>query len=269
MNNQGYFLIGLGIRYIDECYNLALTIRKNNDNRPISLLVNKQDIEYCKSKNIFDKFIEYHQFDDDIWSKCQNYFEKYCLYPRLYLNRYTPYEETITVDSDVLCQYNTEDVWRYCRNRQFPVQMTGRKIDYKWHWGTIKEVMQAYNKHIPHVHGGFFYINKNNTKTEDFFLYARSLIPRYDELKCKRWYANGIVDEILFAITHSYYNLFPIEFDEFPIMTFNYECDLIVPSTLQTEGGQNVHMHSPIPFVHMFDKIEGHKYKCLLSKILQ
>ena len=50
--NQGYFLIALGKRYIDECLLLAETIRKVGDNRPISLLVHPEDVEYAKNIEI-------------------------------------------------------------------------------------------------------------------------------------------------------------------------------------------------------------------------
>ena len=53
---EGYFFIAIGKKYIDECYNLSLTIRKYGDTRPISLLINKEDQEYALSKNLFDKF---------------------------------------------------------------------------------------------------------------------------------------------------------------------------------------------------------------------
>jgi hypothetical protein len=101
-----------------------------------------------------------------------------------------------------------------------------------------------------------------------FFDYLRELPFSYDKFKCKKWYTNGMTDEILFAISHANFDINPIEFDELPIITFNYGTDIEIPSSLQTEGGQNINMISPIPFVHMFDKIEGQRYNSLLRKIL-
>jgi len=269
METEGYFFIGLGEKYIDECYNLSLTIRKQKDERPISLLVHEKDIEYAKNKNIFDKLVIFNPDQNcKIWKICNNYFEKYCLYPRLHLNDYTPYDITITVDSDELCQYSPENIWTYLKTKNFPVQMVGRKFDLGWHWGTISDVIKAYGKHVPHVHGGFFYIKKNNELTNKFFDYSKSLVFEYDKLNCKRWYADGLVDEILFAITHANFNLEPINFDEFPIITFNYYPGISIPSTYQTADNQNIFMDSPIPFVHMFDKLHGSNYNWLLKEIL-
>jgi hypothetical protein len=265
--NQGYFLIALGKRYIDECLLLAKTIRKVGDNRPISLLVHSEDVEYASTLGMFDKFVEFKP-EGDIWSSCTTGFEKYCLYPRINFEKYLPYDENIIVDSDVLCQYNPEEVWNYMHNQVLPVRMLGRLDDPNWHWGSIKEVSEAYGKHVPHVHGGFFYLRKDpflNT----FFQYCREVFNRYDEYKCKRMFRGGKVDEIIFAIAHANFDMNPIPFDEFPVMTFNYGLDISVPSKLQTEGGQNIEMNSCPPFVHMFDKMEGSYFSSLFDKIMR
>jgi hypothetical protein len=267
--SEGYFFIALGKRFIDECYNLTLTIKKQNDNRPVSLLIYESDLEYCENKKIFDKFVFFKPNENcKIWKILKTSFEKFCLYPRLHLNEYIPYDASITVDSDVLCQYSSDEIWKTLKNSEFPVKMVGKKYDLNWHWGTIQDVIDSYGKHVPHVHGGFFYIEKQNKKTIEFFDYVQTIIFNYDKFNCKRWYQNGMVDEILFAIAHSYFNIEPIEFSEYPIMTFNYDQSIQIPSNYQTVDNQITLMKSPIPFVHMFDKLHGEKYKSLLSKIL-
>lgn len=266
---RGYFLIGLGCRYIDECFNLGLTIRKQKDNREIALLVNEEDVEYAKSKGMFDKIILFKpDTNSDLWKICNNSFEKYCLYPRLHLDLYTPFDYTIIVDSDELCQYSTEGLWKRFVSEDFPIQMCGRIKDDNWHWGTVREVGAAFGKQVNHVHGGFIFMNVNSPLTKQFFDTMRKIVFSYDNLKCKRWYQGGMTDEILFAITHAEMGKNPIPFDEFPVIAFNYGTDINPPSTLQTEGNQNVNLSSPIPFVHMFDKIDGERYCALFKKIL-
>ena len=264
---QGYFLIALGRRYIDECYLLAETIGKQGDKRPVSLLVHPEDEEYAKSKFMFDQLVHFTP-NDDLWNACETSFEKYCLYPRINFDKYLPYDENIIVDSDVLCQYSADALWDYLSKQQLPIRMLGRLDDPKWHWGSIGEVSKAYGKHVPHVHGGFFYLRKNSF-SEVFFNYCRIVFYRYDEFKCKRAFRGGRVDEIIFAIAHAYYNLNPIPFDDVPAMTFNYGLDIEIPSKLQTEGGQNIEMNDYIPFVHMFDKMEGSQFNALYDKIMR
>jgi hypothetical protein len=72
------------------------------------------------------------------------------------------------------------------------------------------------------------------------------------------------VDEIIFAIAHSHFDMNPIPFDAFPVMSFNYDKSIEIPSKLQTEGGQNLVMNDYIPFIHMFDKMEGDNFKNIL-----
>jgi hypothetical protein len=264
---QGYFFIALGKRYIQECLILSETIRKNGDDRPISLLIHPEDEEYSKSFNFFDKLIHFKP-NDQLWNDCQTGFEKYCLYPRINFDRYIPYDENIIVDSDVLCQYNTEKLWSYLTNQQNPIVMTGRLNDPSWHWGTIQEVSLKYGKHVPHVHGGFFYLRKNDF-IQKFFDYCKQVFYKYDDYNCKRYFRGGKVDEIIFAITHSYFDLNPVAFDEYPIITFNYGPEVNIPSKLQTEGNQNVELNDYIPFIHMFDKMEGTNFKILFNKIME
>lgn len=264
---QGYFLIALGEYYIDECEFLVNTIRKQKDERPVSLLIHPKDEEYAKSKNKFDQFIHFKP-QDSIWKDCYTGFEKFCLYPRLYFDKYLPYEENVIVDSDVLCQYNADRMWKTFSEQNLPIRMLGRLHDPNWHWGTIEEVSKAYGKHVPHVHGGFFYLRKDpflNT----FFEYSKEVFYKYDEYKCKRFFRGGKVDEIIFAITHSHFNMPPVEFDDIPVMTFNYTRNVQIPSKLQTEGNQNIELSDYIPFVHMFDKMSGINFKSLYGEIMK
>jgi len=263
---QGYFFIALGQYYIDECCLLTETIRKSGCNRPVSLLVHKKDIEYAQSKKIFDKFITFDA-SGDIWNHCLTGFEKYCLYPRIHFDKLLPYDENIIVDSDVLCQYNPSSLWQFLSNEKLPVRMLGRIDDPKWHWNTIEEVSKAYGKHVPHVHGGFFFLRKDKF-LEQFFGYCREVFYRYDDYRCKRMFRGGKVDEIIFAIAHAKFDMNPIPFDALPVMTFNYGPNIQVPSKLQTEGEQNIELYDYIPFVHMFDKMSGENFQSLYKKIM-
>jgi hypothetical protein len=264
--NQGYFLIALGKQYIDECVKLVETIRKQGDARPVALLIHPEDGLYASEKNMFQDFVQFLP-NDDLWKANETGFEKYCLYPRINFEKYLPYEENIIVDSDVLCQYNPDELWNYLSNQSLPIRMLGRKNDPNWHWGSIGEVSNAYGKNVPHVHGGFFYLRKNSF-LEQFFDYCKDVFYRYDEFKCKRAFRGGRVDEIIFAISHANFNMDPVEFDDVPAMTFNYTPDISIPSKLQTEGGQNVELKDYIPFVHMFDKMGGTNFENLYNKIM-
>lgn len=266
--SQGYFYIALGKQYIDECVLLVNTIRKQNDNRPVSLLIHKEDEEYAISKNTFDQYV-YFNPQGALWKECSTGFEKYCLYPRIYFDDYLIYDETIITDSDVLCQSSTDNLWNYLTNQPNPIIMLGRQNDPKWHWGQINRVIEKFNKHIPHVHGGFFYLRKDkNYSLNKFFSVAKLFFYAYDDLGCIRGFRGGRVDEIIFALTHSFMNMNPLDFDAKPVMSFNYTPNVKIPSKLQTEGNQNIEMEDYIPFVHMFDKAGGVNFNSLYNKIM-
>ncbi|CAB5221574.1 hypothetical protein UFOVP245_192 [uncultured Caudovirales phage] len=265
--SQGYFLIALGENYIDECDFLVDTIRKQGDMRPISLLIHPQDESYARDKGVYDQLIHFTPCDK-LWDDSHTSFEKYCLYPRIYMNEYLPYDENITVDSDVLCQYNADNVWEHCSNSNKYVVMTGRHNDPNWHWGAIGEVSKSFGQHVPHVHGGFFYCRKSE-QLNKFFAFCRYVFYEYDNFNCRRMFRGGKVDEIIFAIAHSHFGIMPVAFDQFPIMSFNYTQDVIIPSKLQTENNQNIQMSDYIPFIHMFDKMDGANFKSLYEKIMR
>ena len=269
MFNQSYFYIALGHAYIDMCVLLVQTLRKQGDARPICLLIHPQDEPYARSKNLFDAFVHFTP-SGSIWDDCKTSFEKFCLYPRLYLDAYInqlPYDEFIITDTDVLCQYTTEHMWSYLSRQSHNVRMLGNYNDPTWHWGTINQVSQAYKKHVPSTHGGFFYLRKSPALSQ-FFDYAKDVFWNYDNYKCKRWFRDGRVDEIIFAITHAHFDMRPLEFDEFPVMTFNYTPDIAIPSNIQTEGDRHRPMRDCIPFVHMFDKIDGVNFQALYKAIM-
>ncbi len=248
--SQGYILIGLGIEYINEASMLAATIKKQGDNRPVSILVYNKDIEYAHSKGTFADVIDFVP-KSDFWNHCNTTFEKHGTYPKTHLHHYALYDENIFLDSDVLCQYNTDTLWNKLTNKQVPVTMMGQYDDASWHWGKICEISHNVGKHIPHIHGGFLYFKKG-TFADNFFDACEMLAYNYDSYGCMRWYKNSIPDEMLFALSHANFDMRPSEFDHMPIMTFNYTPDMDMPSKLQTHN--NKILEDYIPFIHMYNR---------------
>lgn len=257
MSDEGYTLLAIGKKYVKECEYFVNTLRKQGDFRPVSIVVNdKNDVEI---DNFFDKIIPFEIFDDKLWNDCKTSFEKYCLYPRLFLNKYAQYKKNITIDSDMLCNSSTEKVWKFLNGNK--LSQLGLKNDETWHWGYINEVSEAYGKTVPHVHGGFFYFEKDDPFVEEYFDYVKEVFIKYDDYKCKSMYDGGKTDEILFAIAHAKYDLLPIDFDEFPIMTFNSE---IIPSSMETKIGNKL-----ATFIHCFSYKPGtEKFEEQYKKIL-
>lgn len=275
--SRGYLFLALGKRYIDEVYNLVKTIDINGDTNPKSIVCFKEDGEYAKSLNVFDRIIEFKTCE--LFNECQNSFEKYCLYPRLNFKNYLVYDETIVLDSDMLCTYQTNSVWDWLSNQSRDIGMLGYNFDPKWHWNNWFNICQLNGFKMPHTHGGFFYFRKDSDILDSFFSYAKEAFLNYDKLHFLKLYRGGRVDEPCFAYAHAKVNLLPIEFTEFPIMTFQLSheherksCNTMlisdIPTKLQTNSNINVTMNDYIPFIHMFGGKDGDNYINLYNKIM-
>jgi hypothetical protein len=264
---EGYYFITIGRYYIDEAYNLSLTLRKNNDNRPISLLINKEDEQYAKDKKIFDKLFFINQ-DTKLFRDCKTNFERYGVYPKITMDEYLPYDNNIYIDTDVLCIYDTQQVWDIFNSNHQCVQAIGKEHDPEWHFGRLNEVSEKYGKNVPHTHSGILYMRKNQQLLE-FFKYCREAFYKHDEYGCKREFRGGIADEILIALSFSKFDYLPHDNLQVPIMTFNIPGNIHLPTKTQTVRYPAIHeSEKPISFVHMFEKMNGQNYKMLLNRIL-
>ena len=269
---QGYLLICLGQRYILESTFLVNTLRKNNDMRPVSLLIKETDLEYANSFNLFDNIIIYHpDYNDKTYIDCVNEFERNCVYFRINFDKFIPYDETICLDSDVLCQYSTDNLWDFLSKESFPVRNLGKKkADSHWHWGQADIISNMVGKKIPAIHCGFNYVRKGLV-TDDFFDRARDIFLNYDYFGLKRYFRGGRTEEGVFSLAYSETNADPIEYTGFPIMTFNYTKDEPIPSKIQIlldDNNARYEMEDYIPFIHMFEKMEGENFKIIYDRIM-
>jgi hypothetical protein len=264
--SQGYMFVAIGESYVNECYNLCLTIRKQWDNRPFSIVTSKEFVQYAESLSIFDNVFPLKE-EGEMWENCTSDFERYCLYPRITLNQYLVYDETINTDTDMLCQYPTDHVWSFCSNRTSPITTVGKPYDAQWHWGTIADVWKACNRHVPHVNGGFKYIRRGEM-ADAYYDICSQVFWKYDELGCKRWFRNSRSEEMIFAIAHAFSSIMPVDFREFPIETFDYTPDMTIPSKMQHEGSSPFELSGYPPFVHMPGKITCENYKWLFNTIM-
>jgi hypothetical protein len=260
---KGYLFLALGKFYIDEVYNLVLTINKHNDNKPKSIVVLKEDLEYANSLNVFDRVLEFQI--SELYNICTTEFEKYGSCPKLKIKDYLIYDETIVLDSDVLCICNTESLWDWLSTQSKDIVMLGFESDPEWHWGNWGKVCESNGFEMPHTHSGFFYLRKNSNLIEPFFRYATEAFLTYEKLHFLKWFRGGKAEEPCFAYAHAKINLKPVDYREFPVMTFNLTKDQTIPTMLQATTGAILDGY--IPFVHMFEKKDGENYKDIFERI--
>lgn len=247
---QGYVLIAIGEQYIDEVCNLITTLRKYNDYRPVTVVIDADSVDYFKTKNRDDRTTyTLLKVVDENFDCYRTDFEIRGMYPKVNLYQFAPYEENIFLDSDVVCQYSTAKVWQYMSEQKQPVVMTGRKNDPSWYWGTIENVSRIFGKHVPHTHGGFIYFRK--PEAEKFAKFASDVVRRHDELGGLRQFRGSMADEFIYALSFAEFGYEPVNFDEYPIMTFNIPA-ADIPTKLQTS--ENKILDDYIPFIHMYDR---------------
>jgi hypothetical protein len=268
---ESYLLLALGRSYIDDCLDLVETLRHFGDTRPINVVVLPQDKEYALSKKIFENTIVFEPEQHPLYPKCSTKFEKFCLLPRLELYDFLITDYTIVLDTDVLCSYYTTGVWNFCKNKNQDLIMLGSINNPQWHWGHWGSVCSKINIKPQETHGGFFFLKKTD-QLQKIFLDVTYSFLNYDKLGMLRLYQNGAVDEPCFSYAFSKNDLIPIEFGEFPIMTFNLGYLSEIPTKDMTEQFQArvfSESFSYIPFIHMFEKNHGMNFKLLKHKILQ
>lgn len=269
--NRGYLLLTFGQYYVEEAINLVKMIRKTGDTLPVSVVCNNEDVMNLEKSNLFD-IITVHEFTHPLYTEdCITSFEKYCLIPRLLFNTFLVYDETIIVDTDMLCQYNPAHIWDIVKSIDQPVVMTGINYSPDWHFGYNHLVSNHLGKNVPESHGGFFYINKHHKDLNRFFELAIDVYKKYDSYQLKRMFRGGRVDEPIFAIVNALLDYEVMEFGEMPIITFNYDESIEIPSKLQTFGyfknPNSKELSNYIPFVHMF-KLHRDVYFKFVEKIL-
>jgi hypothetical protein len=122
---------------------------------------------------------------------------------------------------------------------------------------------------MPHISTGFVYARKNSKQVSEVFKYTVEAIENYDILSFLPWYVGGKVEEPCFAYGAAKSNIEPIDFDEFPIMTFAVLESEEIPTKNQKIYNKIVTLNDYIPFNHTFERIDGENYKAVFNKIMK
>jgi hypothetical protein len=138
-----------------------------------------------------------------------------------------------------------------------------------WHWGFWSEICTNLNINCYETHGGLFFFNKEyKHEFEKILKYTEECFDNYNSFKMKNFYQSGRVDEPCFAYAFNKMGYKPINFKDFPIMTFNLSEHDEIPTKKMTEQMQNTIMDDYIPYLHMFSKNKSHNFIKIKEKIL-
>jgi len=266
--NESYLLLCFGRSYIKDSIDLIETLRHFKDYRSVNIVVLEEDYDYAKNLNIFDNILVFNINQHCLYKLCKTNFEKFCLLPRLELYTFLVTEYTLVLDTDILCSYYTDSVWNFLKNKDQDLIMLGLKYNPFWHWGHWQNICNKIGMVPQETHGGLFFL-RNTQDLKNIFKDVEHAFLNYDTLGMLRMYQGGAVDEPCFAYAFNKNNLNPIEFAEFPIMTFNLKHTDVIPTKYMTEQMQKCEMNNYISFIHLFEKNHTINFQLLKQKIIQ
>src|SRR3954470_744789 len=99
---------------------------------------------------------------------------------RLYLDEYTPYEETLSIDGDSLV---VEDVgWTFDLFSHVPFGVLGEQVESgAWYGDVATMLARIGRREMPKFNGGFYYFDRSEDARR-IFATAREVADRYEEL---------------------------------------------------------------------------------------
>lgn len=265
---ESYLFLAFGRNYIFDCFDFIETKKILGDKRPVDIVVSPEDYSFAISLNSFNNVLSYDVKNDILFDFCSTKFEKYCLLPRLNLFNFLNTQHTIVLDTDILYSFSADKVWDFCKSKKQNILMLGSKNNPLWHWGKWGEICSKIGIKPQETHGGFFFLKKEDN-LKKIFEDAKFCFLNYSKLGMLNFYQNGAVDEPCFSYAFSKNFLEPIEFSEFPIMTFNLKGYDEIPTKKMTETMQSCIMSDYIPFIHMFEKNKGRNFLQIKDKILK
>ena len=120
---------------------------------------------------------------------------------KLYLNEYSPFEETLFIDADSFVVSSLDHLWNLFKYEDFTALggvMTNRAFNPNL-FLNIAKLKTPYNlESYPGFNGGVYYFKKN-TVSDNVFKTAQDLIKKYDYFEMP-YYGNSKGDEPLFSL---------------------------------------------------------------------
>jgi hypothetical protein len=118
---------------------------------------------------------------------------------KLYLERYSPFDQTMFIDSDCLVFGSLDPLWASCFDQDFAV--FGHDISDARSWGYFEQSdlkALGITGGVPQFNGGIYYFNRSKVSARIFEI-ARSFSGSYQQHQIAN-FRNGVADEPLFSI---------------------------------------------------------------------
>jgi hypothetical protein len=187
MPQRGVLTLAFGKpMFLELAKALARSLRLHDPRVPRAIVTDASDPDLL---NLFDIKIDHHpEYGSDVEQK-------------LFLDRYSPFDETLFIDSDCLVIRKLDPFWAAFRESDFGA--CGRRIlrgGEKDEFVDVDRVLQHFGlTGLPKFNGGIYYFKRNATASLVFET-ARGLIGRADELGFRSFRGGGLADEALYSV---------------------------------------------------------------------
>jgi hypothetical protein len=233
-------------RFIEQARSLAHSLQLHAPELPRTLVTDCVDPQITK---LFTNVIAYRpEYGGGVRQK-------------LYLDQYSPYEETLFIDSDCLVLGNLDSFWTAFRGQFFGVP--GFRYLHKGETDPFFNVDQALERFnlvaIPKFNGGTYYFDRS-PEAQEFFKTARKLLENAKAIGVGEFRRNGPNDESIYSLAMAIHGIGPTWMGVGGMWTpVNYKgklsLDAIAGSCLFEKEGRKVSpeiIHFPGDYLYAF-----------------
>ena len=207
MTSRGFITIAYGaVKYIKMGKSLARSIRFNSPGCKIAVVTDSNDQEL---RSLFDYVVDLNtDWPPGVAQK-------------LYLDHYSPFDETIFIDSDCLVYKDLGQIWDYFQQlRDFGIKGYSYLKAEDTHY-SIEDLSICLGKlklnRMASFNSGVIYFNKSQTSL-DVFTSAREIYERRQELTLKEFKNAPVNDEPIFALAMETHDIEILPWDNAVVM---------------------------------------------------
>jgi hypothetical protein len=173
-------------KYVEMAKSLARSLMLHSPREKRAVVTDSNDPEL---RLLFDDVIPYRpEFGRNVRQK-------------IYIDQYSPYEETLFIDGDSLVVGELEPFWSAFAGQPFGVP--GHSVLRKGDWDEymdVDHVLQVLGlTEVAKFNGGTYYFDRSR-ESEAFFGTAREVLSRSSELRLKDFRGDGACDEAVYAV---------------------------------------------------------------------
>ena len=151
--DKGYIMVAMGDDYVRQAYLCALSIKKTQSIKNVSIVTS--DIVPEEYKSVFDKIIEvpWHDKHSQSFYKTEHRWKVFHL---------TPYDETVVLDTDMIFLSDVSHWWKYFAEKS--IGFVSKVSDYRGNIITNDFYRKAFTaNNLPNIYCAFHYFKKDDT----------------------------------------------------------------------------------------------------------